>query len=220
MDWFGDKLKSAYDYVSGIQISQGIAGANRRAGQTTNRAHQNWLANAQARGRAAATMERVVEEELDEMGIPSGKAHFKSTRSGNYLKIPYMSSTGVERNAHFSGHPVENPAMRPSAIGAFHAKVETGGRPTYQARAVPTFNRTGLPSFGDNYVGVKKDDRGVPPAPPVTSHAPGVFEALGRGYTAGLHQHMASKKQPYRGRGGKKTMKRRKTSRKQRRGSK
>lgn len=222
MDWLGDIAKSAYRYVSGTQIAQGIAGANRRAGQTTNRAHQNWIDNAQARGRAAATMERVVEEELDEMGIPSGKARATTRRSGTYLSIPYTAASGVQRNAHFSAHPVQNPTMLPSAIGAYHAKVETGGQPTFQARAVPQVNRSGLPSFGNQYVGVKKGVRGAVPAPPVTSHAPGVFEALGRGYTAGLHQHVASKS-PYSGRGGdkrRKTVKRRKTSRKQRRGSK
>lgn len=217
MDWLGGIARSAYDYVSGTQIAQGIAGANRRASYNTNQAQKNWLASAQAKGRAAATMERVVEEELDEMGIPSGKARATTTRTGTYLSIPYTAASGVQRNAHFSAHPVQTPAMTPSAIGPFHAKVKTNGQDTFQARAVPVFRRTnaGMPSFGTDYVEVK----GRVPAPPVTSHAPAVFEALGKGYTAGLQQHMASKS-PYRGRGGKKTMKRRKTSRKQRRGSK
>jgi hypothetical protein len=216
MSWFGDMFKSAYDYVSGTEIAQGIAGANRRASYNTNQAQRNWLSNAQARGRAAATMERVVEEELDEAGIPSGKARSKTTRSGSYLSIPYTAASGVQRNAHFSAHPVQNPTMRASAIGPFHAKVETGGQPTYQARAVPRFYREngGVTSFGTDYVGVQ----GRVPAPPVTSHAPAVFDALGRGYTAGLQQHLSSKR-TYGGK-SRKTVKRRKNSRKQRRGSK
>lgn len=214
MSWLTNKLRSAYDYVSGTEIAQGIAGANRRASYNTNQAQKNWLSNAQARGRAAATMERVVEEELDEAGIPSGKARSKTTRSGSYLSIPYTAASGVQRNAHFSAHPVQNPTMRASAIGPFHSKVETDGQPTYQARAVPRFNRNGLPSFGTDYVGVQ----GRVPVPPVTSHAPAVFDALGRGYTAGLQQHVTSKR-TYGGK-SRKNVKPRKTSRKQRRGSK